>query len=62
MIFLSKLKVFGEVNVRHYDPLNTLTNTYFCMTFDLKKYFQGLVSKVLRLSHENIFLTELKPK
>lgn len=41
MIFLSKFKVFGEVNVRYYDFLNIFINIYFCMIF--------------RLSFENIF-------
>lgn len=46
MIFLSKFKVFGEVNVRYYDLLNIFINIYFCMIF--------------RLSFENIFLIELE--
>lgn len=58
MIFLSKLKVFGEVNVRHYDPLNTLTNTYFCMTFETKpwKYFFNWVETKVENNEVNAIL------
>lgn len=58
MIFLSKFKVFGEVNVRYYDFLNIFINIYFCMIFEIKfwKYFFNWVEIKVENNEVNVIL------